>query len=532
MISEDSSDLPKGWTRFKLQRLLGGRIYDTYVQNPEGKKFDRQKKIDQYLQNIKSDLKISFLSPHHNSKSGKNADITKYMIKAPKKNPPEEATDIDNEEEKENICENLTVVDTSKQRKTKKDNSAGQNKRKAAQNGDTSKKRKKPNIVEALSQSLNDKEKSIPELTGDTEEVNEDLNQSITSNCIEECTNISEVSDEFAAEVDGEADDDESKDEEKSSVPDSSENDDLPAGWSRKEVNKAFTQNELIVIVQAPDGKQFDSQKKLNSYLARNKMQLKISLDGPVENRLDPEEISHSIEKKSDRSPEEQDEVVKEVKKKVKSKKGETAVTDKSLTNEDIDEECDRKFCHQDRCYIEEIDKFMKETGLNLKAFPPTKGDGNCWFRAVSDQVVIQNIPNKAKNHRALRLEVCDHVKMLPEDIRETTIAIVFNGKKRGLSEMVARQRKAGQWVDNTGIMVLTTAHYLARNIHLYSYRSETRDNTRPYSLTKIEAGPGAESYPPVTVFFYDKHYQTLQPDTPKQEEDSNYRSDISTQKS
>ena len=159
-------------------------------------------------------------------------------------------------------------------------------------------------------------------------------------------------------------------------------------------------------------------------------------------------------------------------------------MTDRSLSNDDIDEDCDREFCHQDRCYIEEIDKFMKETGLNLKAFPPTKGDGNCWFRAISDQVVIQNIPDKARNHRALRLEVCDHVKMLPEDIQETTIAIVFNGKKRGLNEMVARQRKAGQWVDNTGIMVMTTAHYLARNIHLYSYRSENPDNTRSYSLT------------------------------------------------
>jgi len=518
MISEDSSDLPKGWTRFKLQRVIGGRrIYDTYVQNPDGKKFDRQKKIDQYLLNIKSDLKISFLSSHNNSKSGKTADITKYMIKtqsAPKKNPPVEATDISIEEEKENICENLKVVDTSKQGNTKKGNSVGHNKRKVAPDGDINKKRKKPNIVEALYQSLDEKEKSIPESTGDTEDVHEDFNQSITSNCIEECTNISEVSDEFVAEEDEEADDDESKHEEKSSVSDSLENDDLPAGWSRKEVNKAFSQNELIVIVQAPDGKQFDSQKKLNSYLARNKMQLKISLDGPVENRKDSGEISHSTEQKTDSSTGEQDEI-KEFKKKVKSKKGETAVTDRSLTNEDIDEDCDREFCHQDRCYIEEIDKFMKETGLNLKAFPPTKGDGNCWFRAISDQVVIQNIPDKAKNHRALRLEVCDHVKMLPEDIRETTIAIVFNGKKRGLSEMVARQRKAGQWVDNTGIMVLTTAHYLARNIHLYSYRSETRDNTRLYSLTKIEAGPGAEKCPPVTVFFYDKHYQTLQPDTP-----------------
>ena len=66
--------------------------------------------------------------------------------------------------------------------------------------------------------------------------------------------------------------------------------------------------------------------------------------------------------------------------------------------------------------------------------------------------------------------QVCDFVKQLPEDIQETTISIVFNGKKRGLNELVGRQRKAGQWVDNTGIMVLTTAHYLGRYIHPTSY--------------------------------------------------------------
>ena len=86
---------------------------------------------------------------------------------------------------------------------------------------------------------------------------------------------------------------------------------------------------------------------------------------------------------------------------------------------------------------------------------------------------------------------------------------------------MVTRQRRAGQWVDNTGIMVMSTAHYLDRNIHLYSYPTETGDKARPFSLTKIEAGPGAEDHPPVTVFFYDKHYQTLQPDNTSQEEDN-----------
>ena len=530
MISEDSSDLPEGWTRFKLQRATGG-ICDTYVQNPEGKKFDRQKKIDQYLEKVKSDLKISFLSPPNTFKSGKTSDITKYMIKtlkAPSDKQPEASADLDIEEEKENICENLTkertspenvespVADKSQQRNTKEDSTVSKVKRKAP-NGETTKKRKKPNIVESLSVSLTEESKCQENSTSASEEeVNEDFNQSITSTCIEGCINISEVSDEFVAEEVAEADEGEDEEDTRASEPPPPAIDDLPPGWCRKEVSKVFSKNELIIIVQAPDGKQFDSQKKLNSYLARNKMQLKISIDGPIENRITPEEMS--TKEKTDSISPEQDEV-KEVKKRGRPKKEETAVTNRNLTNDDIDEDCDREFCHQDHCYIEEIDKFMKETGLNLKAFPPTKGDGNCWFRAIADQVVIQNIPDKARNHRALRLEVCDHVKMLPEDIRETTIAIVFNGKKRGLSELVARQRRAGQWVDNTGIMVLTTAHYLVRNIHLYSYPSETGDNARPYSLTRIEAGPGAEDHSPVTVFFYDKHYQTLQPDNTSQEE-------------
>ena len=103
------------------------------------------------------------------------------------------------------------------------------------------------------------------------------------------------------------------------------------------------------------------------------------------------------------------------------------------------------------------------------------------------------------------------NVNNLREDIIERTIENVFNGKKRGLSELVARQRRAGQWVDNNGIMVMATAHYLGRNIHLYSYPSETGDNA--YSLTSQDGDPEADDYPPVTVFFYDKHYQVLQPD-------------------
>ena len=113
MISEDSTDLPEGWTRFRLRRRRTGGtgvIYDRYVKNPEGIKFDRQEKIDQYLIKIQSDLKVSFMAPPTTSNLEKTTDMTKYMIKAQKapKEQPELCADLNNEEEIENLRENLT----------------------------------------------------------------------------------------------------------------------------------------------------------------------------------------------------------------------------------------------------------------------------------------------------------------------------------------------------------------------------------------------------------------------------------------
>merc|ERR1712012_1364549 len=39
--------------------------------------------------------------------------------------------------------------------------------------------------------------------------------------------------------------------------------------------------------------------------------------------------------------------------------------------------------------YLEEIAKFMEATKLGLVPDPPTKGDGNCWYRAVAEQVIV-----------------------------------------------------------------------------------------------------------------------------------------------
>ena len=57
------------------------------------------------------------------------------------------------------------------------------------------------------------------------------------------------------------------------------------------------------------------------------------------------------------------------------------------------------------------------------------------------------------------------------------------------------------------GIMNLTTAAYLSRDIMIYSYPTTPSGK---YGITKIPSSDD-ESLPPLTVFYSEKHYQTLQ---------------------
>ena len=94
-------------------------------------------------------------------------------------------------------------------------------------------------------------------------------------------------------------------------------------------------------------------------------------------------------------------------KEKKKGKKERTAETDGSLTNKEVDQDSFEETLSKDEAgYITEIEKLMKSNSLPLTPSPPTRGDGNCWFRAVAEQVEYHEIQNKARNYRALRLEV------------------------------------------------------------------------------------------------------------------------------
>ena len=73
-VYEDSSDLPQGWTRFRIKRLADPKCSDRYIENPEGRKFDRQKNVDEYLRKSKLNIEVS-LNPRKNYKDTKNSVI-------------------------------------------------------------------------------------------------------------------------------------------------------------------------------------------------------------------------------------------------------------------------------------------------------------------------------------------------------------------------------------------------------------------------------------------------------------------------
>ena len=150
------------------------------------------------------------------------------------------------------------------------------------------------------------------------------------------------------------------------------------------------------------------------------------------------------------------------------------------------------------------LDNFFRENNIPLKPRSPVLGDGNCFFRSIVDQILLHSISSAPTNHQDLRLAVCDHIQNLPEDILNTITKIIFNGKKGGLVSLARRQRRLGRFVDDSGIMVLTTALYLGRNIHLYSNKARGE-------FTAIDGGEGAEKQPPITVFYFreKQHYQS-----------------------
>ena len=79
---------------------------------------------------------------------------------------------------------------------------------------------------------------------------------------------------------------------------------------------------------------------------------------------------------------------------------------DQSLTNREVEENTEEGLGPAEVEQLSYIQDLLNSNQLALTLTPPTKGDGNCWFQALADQVELQDIPDKARNYKLLRLKV------------------------------------------------------------------------------------------------------------------------------
>ena len=78
----------------------------------------------------------------------------------------------------------------------------------------------------------------------------------------------------------------------------------------------------------------------------------------------------------------------KDVKTKRKKLKETTDQVEAAVENEEEDgDDSNEELVKDEIKYIEDVRSFLAVTDLGLVPDPPTKGDGNCWYRAAADQV-------------------------------------------------------------------------------------------------------------------------------------------------
>ena len=130
-----------------------------------------------------------------------------------------------------------------------------------------------------------------------------------------------------------------------------------------------------------------------------------------------------------------------------------TEKTDASLSNKEVEGNTQHVPSSDEADQIQYIEDLMTANNLALTPSPPTKGDGNCWFRAMAEQVEFHNIPDKARNFKSLRLEVRSRVVFLvfvsSSLNRSVTISATFrrtSSRPPSVSSSTARAGACPTW--------------------------------------------------------------------------------------
>ena len=132
---------------------------------------------------------------------------------------------------------------------------------------------------------------------------------------------------------------------------------------------------------------------------------------------------------------------------------------DKNFNNQADKQEEIRKKMHQIK---EQENMFRRVLAMKGLKINDMEGDGNCLFRAVSDQIY-----NGDQSHFALIRQACmDYI----ESERDFYIQFVIGGEEF-FDEYVERKRMDGVWGDDIELQAMSEIYN--RPIEIYAYRAE-----------------------------------------------------------
>ena len=156
---------------------------------------------------------------------------------------------------------------------------------------------------------------------------------------------------------------------------------------------------------------------------------------------------------------------------------------------------------------MEALLEHIERAGLDLTPRAETSSDGNCWYDAIADQIVLHNVPDLPTNHKDLRKAVVDSIPNLPQFKEWEEI---LKGQDDNMESFMKRHAQLGTWTDDNGFMVQATVLYIGRPVHIVGTSNIGGENNMGYTV--METRHGSNTMKPFTVGYIDgNHYQSLQ---------------------
>ena len=153
----------------------------------------------------------------------------------------------------------------------------------------------------------------------------------------------------------------------------------------------------------------------------------------------------------------------------------------------------------------------LKLAGIKVRKGNETKGDGNCFYRALNDQCFKANI--FSTTHEKLRKHIVEHVeKEYDNPSRSATMNILvgcyeYENGDNSFREMIEKQKENGTWANETFIAYAANLLGIAIRVFKIEEGGLVREELFP---SKLMTESEEDNTSHICIAHYDNHFQSV----------------------